>query len=70
MKKENRIVMTLDAGGTNLVFSAICDNEEIVTPIRLRSEVNDLDVCLQTLLHGFKQVKEALKEEPVAISFA
>lgn len=70
MKKENRIVMILDAGGTNLVFSAICDNEEIVTPIRLRSEVNDLDVCLQTLLQGFKQVKEALKEEPVAISFA
>ena len=70
MKTENRIVMTLDAGGTNLVFSAICDNEEIVTPIRLRSEVNDLDVCLQTLLQGFKQVKEALKEEPVAISFA
>ena len=23
MKTENRIVMTLDAGGTNLVFSAI-----------------------------------------------
>lgn len=70
MKTENRIVMTLDAGGTNLVFSAIRNNEEIVTPVHLRSEVNDLDACLRVLLQGFSQVKEALTEEPVAISFA
>ena len=30
---DKRIVMTLDAGGTNFVFSAIRDNEEIVRPI-------------------------------------
>ena len=70
MKNDNRVVMTLDAGGTNLVFSAICNGEEIVEPINLCSEVNDLNGCLQVLLRGFTQVKEALKEEPAAISFA
>lgn len=34
---DNRIVMTLDAGGTNLVFSAIRGGREIVTPITLPS---------------------------------
>ena len=32
-KTEKKIVLTLDAGGTNFVFSAICDNEEIVEPV-------------------------------------
>ena len=31
MNTANPIVMTLDAGGTNLVFSAICNGEGIVT---------------------------------------
>ena len=30
---DNRIVMTLDAGGTNFVFSAIQGNKEIVVPV-------------------------------------
>lgn len=34
---DKRIVMTLDAGGTNFVFSAIQSNEEIVEPIVLPS---------------------------------
>lgn len=29
MKDDHRIVMTLDAGGTNLVFSAICGGEKL-----------------------------------------
>ena len=29
---DNRIVMTLDAGGTNFVFSAIQAGEEIIEP--------------------------------------
>ena len=35
MYNDNRIVMTLDAGGTNLVFSAIRGGNEIVTHITL-----------------------------------
>ena len=38
--------MTLDAGGTNFVFSAIQANEEIVPPITLASNAHDLTLCL------------------------
>lgn len=62
--------MTLDAGGTNLVFSAVQNGEEIVPPIIYSSEVNDIRVCLQTLLEGFEKVKALLPALPVAISFA
>ena len=32
-KHDQRIVLTLDAGGTNFVFSAIRECKEIVTPV-------------------------------------
>jgi len=31
--KDKRAVMTLDAGGTNMVFSAVKGEKEIVKPI-------------------------------------
>ncbi|MBC8617583.1 ROK family protein [Parabacteroides faecis] len=67
---DNRIVMTLDAGGTNLVFSAIRGGDEIVTPITLPSCACDLDQCLGQLATGFTRIREQLPEPPVAISFA
>lgn len=70
MKSDNRIVMTLDAGGTNLVFSAIQDGREVVTPVTLPSEVNDLDRCLRVLVSGFEEVMRRLPAAPSAISFA
>lgn len=62
--------MTLDAGGTNLVFSAIRGNEQILDEIVLPTYANDLDKCLSTLVEGFKQVKDRLQVAPVAVSFA
>ena len=62
--------MTLDAGGTNFVFSAIQGNKEVVTPIILTACPEDLDLCLQTLVFGFRQVEQQLEQKPVAISFA
>ncbi|MFI2743662.1 ROK family protein [Zhouia sp. PK063] len=68
---DNRIVMTLDAGGTNFVFSAIKGGKEIIEPIILSSSSHDLELCLQQIINGFKQIKEQLlPEKPVAISFA
>lgn len=67
---DKRIVMTLDAGGTNFVFSAIQSNNEIVKPICMPANGHDLDKCLQTLIDGFTLVKNQLNAEPVAISFA
>ncbi|HPG38325.1 MAG TPA: ROK family protein [bacterium] len=68
--QDKRIVMTLDAGGTNFVFSAIQGNHEIVKPITLPSNANDLEACLETIVTGFKRIKEGITGEPVAISFA
>ena len=62
--------MTLDAGGTNFVFSAICGNQDIVTPICYPAVSDNLEECLTVLHRGFSQVKEQLEDAPVAISFA
>ena len=69
-KFDNRIVLTLDAGGTNLVFSAMRGYENIVEPVTLPSNAKDLDLCLQTMVDGFTRIMEQLEEKPVAISFA
>ncbi len=69
-EQDERIVMVLDAGGTNFVFSAIQKNQEIITPIRLPSNAHDLGLCLQTIVDGFTRVKKQLPKPPVAISFA
>jgi len=67
---DNRIVMTLDAGGTNFVFSAIQGNKEIVSPLIFPSNADNLEKCLNTIKEGFASIKKELKANPVAISFA
>ena len=67
---DNRIVVTLDAGGTNLVFGAMRANEFIVEPLTLPSAAHDLDKCLTTMVKGFRHIITQLNEQPVAISFA
>jgi glucokinase len=68
--KENRIVMTLDAGGTNFEFSAIQGMKECVEPIAFPSESHDLDRSLGNIIRGFEMIKKQLDTAPVAISFA
>lgn len=69
-KFDKRIVITLDAGGTNFVFGAMQSNEFIVDPITMPSNAQDLDLCLSTMVKGFEQVISKLDQKPVAISFA
>lgn len=69
-ENDKRIVLTLDAGGTNFVFSAIQGNRHIVNPVSLPSEAGDLDLCLSTLVKGFDIIMSKLTDQPVAISFA
>ena len=68
--KDQRVVLTLDAGGTNFVFSAYRGISEIVEPITLPSEGDNLDNCLDNIIEGFQQVLNKLDDKPVAISFA
>lgn len=67
---DQRIVITLDAGGTNLVFGAMQGNRFITNPITKPSNAHDLDLCIKTMITGFEEVIASLNEKPVAISFA
>jgi len=67
---DKRIVMTLDAGGTNFVFSAVQGEREIIDPVILPSNAADLDKCLATLISGFEKIRRGLSSQPAAISFA
>jgi glucokinase len=69
-KNDPRIVMTLDAGGTNFVFNAVKAEEEILEPITLSAKADKLEDVLKNIIEGFNQVKAKLPDKPVAISFA
>jgi glucokinase len=67
---DNRIVMTLDAGGTNFVFSAMQANRPVVASFALPSSADNLERSLAMVLEGFRRVQSQLPAPPVAISFA
>lgn len=67
---DERIVLTLDAGGTNLVFSAIQGGEEITEPFTLRTEPHNLTESLGLIEKGFVRILEMGKGKADAISFS
>jgi glucokinase len=69
LRADSRIVMTLDAGGTNFVFNAVRGGEELFEPHRIKAKGNTLEEVLSKILHGFSDIKAALDVKPVAISF-
>lgn len=69
-ENDNRIVLTLDAGGTNFVFSAICGNQIVTPAITTNAHPENLDVCLKLLKDSFMELMQNLPSKPVAISFA
>ncbi len=67
---DKRTVLTLDAGGTNFVFSAQRAGKEIVEPVRKPSYGEDLERCIASMKEGFREIQQNLKDQAVAISFA
>lgn len=67
---DKRTVITLDAGGTNLVFGAMRGCEYVTEPATYPSNAHNLDLCLDTMVKGFREIITRLDEKPVAISFA
>ena len=59
-RTDSRIVLTLDAGGTNMVFGAMKGGEYLVEPMPLPSKSQDLDLCLDTMVQGLEAVIETL----------
>lgn len=67
---DHRVIMTLDAGGTSLRFSAMRGGEAVTKTITMPSNADNLDHCLSNIIEGFIQVKAVAPSLPVAISFA
>lgn len=67
---DNRVVMTLDAGGTNLRFSAIQSGKAVVPSVAMPANGADLDLCLAGIVSGFRRIRDACPVPPSAISFA
>jgi glucokinase len=67
---DNRVVLTLDAGGTNLVFNAFKGGKPILKGIRKDAHANHLERCLANMRAGFREVLDELEDRPEAISFA
>ena len=67
---DPRIILTLDTGGTNMVFGAMQRGEFIVEPLTLPAYADDIDKCLSTMVEGFRTIIDQLNERPAAISFA
>jgi len=67
---DPRIVMTLDAGGTNFRFAAMRGHKPVTGTVALPSCGDDLDRCLANIVEGFARVKEQCPKPPAAISFA
>jgi glucokinase len=67
---DARVVMTLDAGGTNFVFSALRGNLPVVEPFTLPACAGQLERSLENIIAGFRRVQAHLPAPPAAISFA
>ena len=67
---DERRVLTLDAGGSNFVFSFMQKGKAISGKIRKDANGHDLEKCLATLKAGFHEVVDSINQQPVAISFA
>ena len=68
--KNTPVVLVLDAGGTNLVFSAVQDGTVKGKPVILAAESDTLETFLQKLISGFETVNAHSGNSAQAISFA
>jgi len=68
--EDPRVVLTLDAGGTNFSFSAIQGGRRLGEAVHLPAQPRDLDRCLDTLVEGFQRLLDSVPAPPVALSFA
>jgi glucokinase len=68
--RDARIVLTLDAGGTNFRFSAMRHDKPVTETLAMPSQGDNLDRCLANIVEGFTRIKKQCPKPPAAISFA
>ena len=69
-QSDERIVLTLDAGGTNFAFSAIRGGKQLGESVVLPAEAKNLEASLSNVISGFERLITEAPTKPVAISFA
>ncbi len=67
--KDNIVILTLDAGGTNLVFQAVNENNNIISEESIPSASKDIDEFLDKLVAGFSKVNATVDNKAAGISF-
>ncbi len=65
----NNTILTLDAGGTNLVFNAINSHNTVTATSMLTASADNLDEFLEKLLKGFSTINQETGNIAKAISF-
>lgn len=67
---EQRIVLTLDAGGTNLNFNAVQANRELLQTVNIPADHQSIEKTLKDIIKGFREVQKKIKSKASAISFS
>jgi glucokinase len=67
---DGPLVLTLDAGGTSFVFSAIREGREAAEPLALPAMGHDLEACLAQIRNGFSAIHEATGGKARVLSLA
>jgi len=70
IQTDHRVILTLDAGGTNFRFCAMRSGVAVTEIIALPSNGGNLERCLANIVEGFSCVKAKCPAPPAAISFA
>ncbi|HJN05344.1 MAG TPA: ROK family protein, partial [Bacteroidales bacterium] len=65
----NNTILTLDAGGTNLVFNAVDPNNKLTATTILTASSNNLDEFFKKLVSGFNTINQKTGNKAKAISF-
>ncbi len=66
---NSKIVLTLDAGGTNLVFNAINSSYEVVASKTIPAPSNSIDEFIKKLIKGFQSINGETQNQATSISF-
>jgi len=69
MIQPKNIILTLDAGGTNLVFNAIDNQNIVISTTTIPATSDGLDEFLKKLLTGFQTINKSSGNNAKAISF-
>src|SRR5258708_22296995 len=70
IRKDNRVILTLDAGGSSFRFTAIQGGSAITQTITFPTDGHDRDACLRRMIEGFRLTWDQCPIAPVALSFA